>query len=74
MSADANEDLIEAATSAHRERDPDGHIQQAPAWWDLSPAGRERLFEHQLGSRRLERLADPEGRSSTVRAVMARIV
>lgn len=73
MNADPIDPLIEAATSAYRERDADGRIRPAPEWWDLSPEGRERLFDHQLASRRLERSVDPSGWSSTVKAVLQRI-
>ena len=64
--------LIEALSSAYRERDAFGRIQPAPAWWDLTPEDREEAFERQLASRRLERVIDPEGLSSTARAVLER--
>jgi hypothetical protein len=64
--------LIEALSSAYRERDAFGRIQPAPAWWDLSPEDREEAFECQLVSRNLERVVDPDGLSSTARAVLQR--
>jgi hypothetical protein len=64
---------IEGAISPYRERDVEGRILASPDWWDLAADDREALFEEQLASRRLERLADPQGLSGTVRAVLARI-
>ncbi len=65
--------LIEAAASAFRERNSWGRVLPSPAWMDLAPADREALFERQLASRIIERALEPNGRSSTVRAVLARI-
>jgi len=65
--------LVEAAVTAHRERDAEGRIVPPPAWWDLSPERREELFERQLMSRVIEKAADLGGWSSTVRAVLNRI-
>jgi hypothetical protein len=68
------ETLIEAATTAFRERDPaSGRILPSPAWWDLSPADRERLFARQLVSRAVESAIDDDGLSSTARAVLDRV-
>lgn len=66
-------ELIEAAAAAFRERDVTGRIQPSPEWWDLSPQDRQELFDLQMRSRLLERALDPDGLSSTVRAVLARI-
>ena len=66
--------LIEAATSAWRERRPDHRILPASAWWDLPGEAREDLFRRQIAARALERAIDPRGWSGTVRAVMARIL
>jgi hypothetical protein len=65
--------LIEQVVSGHRARDPDGVIQVAPAWHDLDAAGRRAAFAQTLLQRQLEAAADPEGLSSTARAVLARI-
>ncbi len=65
--------LIESAVTAFRERDADGHLRAAGAWWDLDAAGRERLFATQQQARELERALDPLGASSTIRAVLERI-
>ncbi len=73
MSAPGRDELIEAAASAFRERDAAGRILPSPAWWDLSPDDREAAFDVQMASRTLERIVDPEGLSSTCRAVLERI-
>jgi len=65
--------LIEAAVTAFRERDAEGRIRFSPAWRDLPPQDREALFEAQLAARRVERAVDPEGLSTTSRAVLARL-
>jgi hypothetical protein len=65
--------LIEEAVSAFRERNAWGRILPSPAWLDLPPADREVLFERQLASRRIERALEPNLRSSTIRAVLARL-
>lgn len=65
--------LIEAAAAAHRERDPHGAIRPHPAWCDLDAAGRRAAFEVARQSRALEAALDPEGLSSTGRAVLARL-
>lgn len=67
-------ELIEAAVTAHRERDRDGRIVPPAAWWDLSPEGLDRLFAEQAFAREIERAVDSNGESGTVKAVMARIL
>ena len=67
------ETLIEQVVSAFRERAPTGGIQAAPAWHDLDAVGREDAFEETVVQRRLEAAADPEGLSSTARAILGRI-
>ncbi len=67
------ERLIAATTSAHRERDPDGRAKAHPAWHDLDEAGRLGAFDETLRLRTLEAATDPEGLSTTARAVLARI-
>lgn len=74
MTPRETEVLLEAATSAYRERRADHRILPAPAWWDLPAQAREELFRRQVSARALERALDPEGWSGTVRAVMARIL
>ena len=73
MAAGDRSELVEAAVSAFRERNPSGRILAAPAWWDLSPEDRDLVFERQLQSRLLERALDERGLSGTARAVLGRI-
>jgi hypothetical protein len=65
--------LIEAATSAWRPRTPDGTIRSHPAWHDLDAAGRSAVFEATAQLRVLEAALDPEGLSTTARAILARL-
>jgi hypothetical protein len=67
------ESLVEAASTAWRPRDSDGAARAHPAWHDLNAEGRARAHEAARASRVLEAALDPEGLSSTVRAVLARI-
>jgi len=67
------EALIEAAASAFRERGADGAIRTSPAWHDLDDDGRRRAFEAARVQRALEAAMDPEGLSSTARAVLGRL-
>jgi hypothetical protein len=77
MTADrpgATDALIEAATTAFRERDAaTGRILPSPAWWDLSATEREQLFAWQLANHALESGLDAEGLTSTARAVLDRL-
>lgn len=68
----AEEALIEAATTAWRERDETG-VRAHHAWHDLDDAGRVEAFARTARLRRLEAALDPEGLSTTARAVLARI-
>jgi hypothetical protein len=61
--------LVEEVTTAWRPRTPDGRILEHPAWADLDPAGRQAGFEEALVMRVLEAALDPDGYSTTVRAV-----
>ncbi len=65
--------LLEQVTSAHRERGFDGAVRGHPAWFDLDDAGRVEAYEATLTLRALEQAADPEGLSTTARAVLARL-
>jgi hypothetical protein len=67
------EALVEAAAGAYRATRPGGGIATSPAWHDLDADGREAAFAAAALSRRLEAALDPEGLSSTVRAVLRRI-
>jgi hypothetical protein len=65
--------LVLAATTAWRPRDASGGVRAHPAWHDLDAEGRVEAFEETRRMRRLEALVDPQGLSSTGRAVLARI-
>jgi hypothetical protein len=68
------DDLIEEATTAWR---PHGGRETGtrphPAWADLDAAGRVAVYELTRELRRLEAALDPEGLSTTARAVLARV-
>jgi hypothetical protein len=69
-----NDELIEQASHAFRERDRrSGRIVPSSAWLDLDADGREALFEATGWSRTVEAALDPEGLSATARAVLGRI-
>ncbi|MGD8377582.1 MAG: hypothetical protein PVF68_15725 [Acidobacteriota bacterium] len=70
---DREDVLLEAAAAAWRELSPDGRLRAAPAWWDLAPDDRDRLHRRQIEARLLEAALDPDGHSSTVKAVLARL-
>ena len=65
--------LEEAAVTAWRPRDAAGTLQPHPAWADLDPTGRQAVYEATLRARALEAALDPEGLSTTARAVLARL-
>jgi len=71
--ADERETLIEQVMGAHRARDRDGRVLADPAWYDLDEDTRAQVFEDTLVLRRLEAALDPDGLSTTARAVLARI-
>ena len=73
MSDDPKELLIEEAVSAFRERNAWGRILPSPSWLDLTAEDRDALFARQLESRLIERTLDPNGLSSTARAVLKRL-
>ena len=64
-----HEMLIKEATTAWRPRTPDGQILDHPSWADLDTAARQQVFEETLVMRVLEAALDPDGYSTTVRAV-----
>ena len=65
--------LIEQAAGAWRPRRADGGIGSHPAWADLDAAGRVEAFEAARLQRRLEAALDPNGLSTTAKAVLARL-
>jgi hypothetical protein len=71
--SDRDEDLlIEQVASAYRPASRD-ELRYHPAWHDLGPDGRERAFARARALRTLEAALDPDGLSTTARAVLARI-
>lgn len=64
---------MEAAAGAFRGRTPHGAVRSHPAWHDLDAAGRVEAHDRAALSRTIEAALDPEGLSSTARAVLARI-
>jgi len=67
------EHLIELVVSAWRPEDRDGGVRAHPAWHDLDAGGRLEAAERTARARRIEAALDPEGLSSTARAVLAKI-
>ena len=65
--------LLEQVVGAWRPRDRDGGVRAHPAWWDLPAELRPEAARHARRQRRIEAALDPEGLSSTARAVLARI-
>jgi hypothetical protein len=68
-----DEALVESVVSAHRERDPFGVIRASPAFYDLSAEDRVRAFDEAMRARRMEAALDPEGLSTTAKAILARL-
>ena len=66
------EALIESAASAWRPSATET-LRPHPAWADLDAAGRLQVYELTRWLRRLESALDPQGLSTTARAVLARI-
>ncbi len=71
--SDADETLIEAVAGAFRHRDARGTITAHPAWHDLDAQGRDAAWAQAAKLRAMESALDPDGLSSTARAVLARI-
>ena len=67
-----DDELIEQVAGAHRPPSRDA-LRYHPAWHDLDEAGRRRAFELARALRSMEAALDPEGLSTTARAVLARI-
>lgn len=68
------EALVEQVAAAWRPRVRDGGVKSHPAWHDLPPADRERAARLAAAQRELEAALDPDGLSTTARAVLARIL
>ena len=66
--------LIEAVTTAHRTIDPFTRMVRGhEAFHDLDDDARRVAYERTLATRAIEQALDPEGWTTTVRAVMARL-
>ncbi len=66
--------LVDQVASAYRPPARDHEdLRYHPAWHDLSEAARERAHARARALRNLEAALDPEGLSTTARAVLARI-
>ncbi len=69
---DEAELLVEQVASAYRPRARDD-LRYHPAWHDLGEAGRLRADAIARAMRPIEAALDPDGLSTTARAVLARI-
>lgn len=65
--------LFEEALSAWRPTGHDGRPMESPAWRALTPKQRVRLYHETVQLRAIEAALDPDGLSTTVRAVLSRI-
>ena len=72
MTAEDEALLVEQVAGAWRPR-ADDELQYHKAWHDLDPTARVRAYHLARALRPLEAALDPEGLSSTARAVLARI-
>jgi hypothetical protein len=64
---------LDAVTTAWRPRDPGGAVRAHPAWHDLDEDGRREAHDLTRALRTVEAAMDPEGLSTTARAVLRRI-
>ncbi|MBL9013867.1 MAG: hypothetical protein JNL83_06815 [Myxococcales bacterium] len=72
MTPEEKELLIEQVAGAWRP-EGDDELHYHKAWHDLDAAGRARAFELARALRPLEAALDPDGLSTTARAVLAKI-
>ncbi|MFT3912723.1 MAG: hypothetical protein QM704_01155 [Anaeromyxobacteraceae bacterium] len=73
MTSREHDALVEEAATAFRPRDPGGRLRPHPAFLDLDAAGRAEAHARAATSRALEAALDPEGLSTTARAILARL-
>jgi hypothetical protein len=67
------DELIEQVAAAFRESGPHGEPRSHQAWHDLDAAGREAAFAAAFQLRQIEMATDPEGLSTTARALLSRL-
>lgn len=67
------EALIEQVAGAFRPQDPFGELRGHPAFYDLDDAGRAEAAAVAERLRAMEAALDPDGLSTTARAVLTRI-
>ena len=72
MTREEEDLLVEQVASAHRPRAGE-ELQYHKAWHDLDEAARVRAFDLTHALRSVEAALDPDGLSTTARAVLARI-
>ena len=72
MDSKDRELLIEAVAGAWRPDDRRA-VRAHPAWYDLDDDGRNQAFEVTERLRKMEAALDPDGLSTTARAVLDRI-
>jgi hypothetical protein len=72
MTPEEEDLLIEQVAGAWRP-DTDDELRYHKAWHDLDAAARVRAFDRARALRSIEAAADPDGLSTTTRAVLARI-
>lgn len=66
--------LVEQVAGAYRPPTRDHEeLRYHPAWHDLSEAARERAYARGRALRALEAALDPDGLSTTARAILARL-
>ena len=74
MTAEEEELLVERVAGAHRVAPREfEELSYHPAWHDLPPEARVRAFDRARALRAAEAALDPDGLSTTARAVLARI-
>ena len=73
MKMTRSEMLFEEALSAWRPTGPDGRVMESPAWRAMTPKQRVRLYHETCQLRAIEAALDPDGLSTTVRAVLRRL-
>lgn len=72
MTPEEEQALVEQVAGAYRPR-PREELRYHPAWHDLGEAQRVRAYEIARAMRNVEAALDPDGMSTTARAVLARI-